>query len=170
MKVLFLDVDGVLNSEETFVRVHRTWVESGNKTKEGDYTWPLGHLAIELIERLNTIVEATGCMVVLSSSWRKICELGDFRNFMTRQGFRFSDSIIDRTPSLSLSGAESCRGVEIQTWLDNVKVIVKQYVILDDSSFDIVKIHPRNLVQTNFKYGLQDEQVTKAIEILNKFN
>jgi hypothetical protein len=167
MKILFLDVDGVLNSRESF-QAHK---EATGKPVH----WPLEHLCPELIDRLNIIVEITGCKIVLSSSWRRACTLEDFRKWMKERGFLYSDSIIDATGrGHDLNGAEPNfdRGGEIRQWL-NFHPEVQTYVVLDDDSYDIVgngtvHTHKDNFVQTNFDVGLQTEQVDAAIKILIK--
>jgi hypothetical protein len=166
MKVLFLDVDGVLNSRDSFVRNHQLWIDNGSKANDQVRCWPLGHLDVELIKRLNAICELTGCYIVLSSSWRTICELSDFSGWLKQKGFLFSDRFVGQTCHFALSGAENCRGMEIKDWLDK-HIEVTSYVILDDDSFDIIKVHPSNFVHTDCNVGLQDEQVEKAVKILN---
>lgn len=54
MKVIFLDVDGVLNSQDLFERC-------------GEELVPIDE---ENIRYLKEIVDATGAQIVLSSSWR----------------------------------------------------------------------------------------------------
>lgn len=58
-KYLFLDVDGVLNSDEWY---HEEW----NK----DHVYPQGDFDPKCVEIVNRIVKETGCKVVVSSSWR----------------------------------------------------------------------------------------------------
>jgi hypothetical protein len=56
-RVLFLDIDGVLNSEE--------WMRAGHmKDIDRDAFSP------ELCARLERVIQATGCDIVISSSWR----------------------------------------------------------------------------------------------------
>jgi hypothetical protein len=167
MKVLFLDVDGVLNSQESMGRLHHEWLASGEKTKTGKYCFPLGHLDETLIGRLNDLVELTDCHIVLSSTWRKVTELHEFRGYMVARGFKYSERIVSKTPVLNLTGEQSCRGREIQLWIDEHKEQVSTYAILDDDSFDIIKIHPNNLVHVYFMEGLRECDITKVSKILN---
>jgi len=173
-KVLFLDVDGVLNSEATFKENHL----ASQKAKRAadfdkiaharEFFHPLGHINTTLVGRLNRIVRETGCKIVISSSWRILYGVETMRGFLTQRGFEFADSIIDRTGSNS----KDARGGEIQDWLD-AHPEVKNYVILDDDAQDIVgdyttKTHPNNFVHTRWTTGLQDEHAEQAIKILNK--
>ena len=58
MKVIFLDVDGVLNSQQLFEKCEDDQLISVDEDN---------------IKNLKTIVDATGAMIVLSSSWRYGC-------------------------------------------------------------------------------------------------
>lgn len=165
MKILFLDVDGVLNNRLTYARIHRAWKESGNATKGGEFGWPMGHLDATLVPNLNPIVEQTGCQIVLSSSWRIIAKIPDFRQWVALKGFKYPDSIIDRTRS-SVGDDPDGRGNEIKDWLKGHPEVTA-YAILDDDSQDIIRVHPNNFVHTSLNEGLTEEKVQAAIAILN---
>ena len=57
MKVIFLDVDGVLNSQQLFEKCEDDQLISVDEDN---------------IKNLKTIVDATGAKIVLSSSWRYV--------------------------------------------------------------------------------------------------
>ena len=59
MKVIFLDVDGVLNSDEYF-----------DKIKNVNICGIESEIDVEKIKLLKKAVDETGANVVLSSSWR----------------------------------------------------------------------------------------------------
>ena len=111
MRVIFLDIDGVLNSVKTCVATGGYPMEL---TQRSGFDW----IAIRLLQRL---CDSSGIQVVLSSAWRLH---HDFRDVAKT----FDLPIIDRTPSLL-----GCRGDEIQYWLDN-HAEVTHYAILDDDS------------------------------------
>lgn len=102
MKVLFLDVDGVLNT-----------YNSG-----GIYTLTKSKLRL-----LQYIVEQTNCKIVLSSTWRKGRDhMVVLIRALNYRGLR----IHDVTPRIGI------RGVEVANWMaDNTDVGVV-YAILDD--------------------------------------
>lgn len=174
MKILFLDMDGVLNSEESFhlnhvARCEESFSRGENAPFAPQFCWPMGHIYPPLVERLNKIVDATDCQIVLSSSWRVMnsCTLENLGKWLTEKGFRYAHNLLDKTGQDDVN----YRGGEIQTWLDEHHN-VSAYVILDDDSFDIVgektnKKHPNNFVKTDFIWGLQDKQMEQAINILN---
>lgn len=142
--IIFLDIDGVLNSSE-FVQA------IGDK-------WTMDEVDPKAVERLNKIVEATGAEAVISSTWRRIHSLGFIKRVISNAGGKVS--VIDDTPKLG-----GLRGGEIQKWLDENPGHDK-FVILDDNS----DMEPLSnfLVQTTWDWGLQDEHVERAIEILTK--
>lgn len=62
MKVIFLDIDGVLNTKETFFKRKEKYI----KTKIWDY-----RIDLFRIEYLKEIIEKTDAKIVLTSTWRK---------------------------------------------------------------------------------------------------
>ena len=138
MKIIFLDVDGVLNS----------YKDRFSYILETDY-----HL--ELLQRL---VEQTGAKLVLSSSWRLGERIDDTLATRLKD---FNMKTIGSTPCL----IDSCRGDEIREWMDKCKEEIESFVILDDES-DMAEFTKTNLVKTNARIGLQEEDILKCIEIL----
>ncbi len=143
MKVLFLDIDGVVNCRSTTQR-HRGFIGIDP------------HMAF----MVGKIVLDTDCKVVLSSSWRS-----------TEDGITEVESqvvkLYDCTPS-SWYGKEkdhhSTRGEEIQKWLD-VHPEVTKYAILDDDS-DMLESQLPNFFKTTWLNGLSKEiaaEVTKHL-------
>ena len=106
MKIIFLDIDGVLNTKETAERWHG-----------------LIGMDPELVDRFNKLVEDTSAEVVLSSTWR---HKKTWRKTMKDNGLNMR--FLDRT--ISLPG--KIRGLEIKEWVDRNNV--DKYVILDDDS------------------------------------
>lgn len=113
MKVLFLDIDGVLNCHRTaiaFGGIPHTTARNGRAR--------LDEVAIRLI---GGIVRRAGAVIVLSSTWRKHADWPDY-------GPALDLPIVDRTPSCS-----GCRGDEIAKWLSEHPE-VEAYAIVDDDS------------------------------------
>lgn len=142
MKVLFLDIDGVVNCVTTAQR-HR------------------GAIGIDpymalLVDR---IIHATGCDVVLSSTWR-LWEKS--REEVEKQVCKF----IDITKSMPLKGGAEMheRGKEIAEWLSRHPE-VERYAILDDSC-DFMPEQP--LFKTSWSTGLTQEIANEVIDYLNR--
>lgn len=152
MKVIFLDIDGVLNSTETQPVEERGLMYSIHRP---------------LVLRLNRIVEATGAKIVLSSTWRLA---DDWHKTMLEAGI--ADVFLGRTISLQkerfesgITGAEFMeRGKEIQEWLDG-HPDVDRYCILDDDS-DMLP-HQKHFKTSMFEGGLTEYIASQVIAYLN---
>lgn len=141
MKVIFLDVDGVLNCHTTKQKID-------------------GILGIDPVRvaRLKEIVDATGAQLVLSSTWRmRPRDVVSVANALAE----FDMELIGKTPILS-----TIRGDEIAAWLAACEEEITHICILDDDT-DMGNL-TKHLVKTNFfKGGLCPKQVQKAIKMLN---
>lgn len=104
MKILFLDIDGVVNCSTTGLD-------------------PNGFLGIDkyMAFLVGKIVMQTECKIVLSSSWKHGKEA---KEQVKKQVYKF----IDITPD-----CPGDRGNEIKAWLDDHPEVTK-YAILDDDS------------------------------------
>lgn len=164
MKIIFLDIDGVLNSEETALAWNKITPGQGYgghfpETKEisvNDVKW-----GETLFKNLRKIVEDTGAKIVISSTWRLHFSLAKFKEMFALYGWQ-DPPIIDATNNWG-----HIRGDQIQAWLDNHEDIT-HYVILDDAS-DMLPSQNQFLVQTDYRTGLQIEQEERAIQLLNDF-
>ena len=176
MKVLFLDIDGVLNSENWFA--YRIYCVKNNMvnilmnfvdTDDRNIKHKLTMLDDRAIANLNRIIEETGCKVVLSSSWRSSIESENIftQNLLKLKGFKYE--FYDVTPRLWFSDFSIRRGEEIKFWLDkeSEKHEIESFVILDDDS-DMLPEQMNNLIHIDVQVGLTDRDVLTAIEILNK--
>lgn len=153
MKVVFLDVDGVLNSAAYLYAAERAWPEG--TPFEGNQ-----HLELDppAVARLNRIVRESGAKVVISSSWRFGNTPAEMQEILRRRGFE--GEVVGDTPR---DGHGAVRGLEIQAWLDGHPG-VESFVILDDDS-DMAHLAPRH-VRTRFSDGLLDEHVDAALAAL----
>lgn len=152
-KVIFLDVDGVLNCQTTKASVG-PWIGIDSKK----------------VKLLKQIVDETGARIVLSSSWKSGWFKGDkaaqdrearyLDNKLRREGLHITDKTFDK-------GLD--RGVGITNYVEDHSV--DRFVILDDEEFDYEECGIIDkLVQTTFYAddgGLGEGQVARAIELLN---
>lgn len=162
MKVIFLDIDGVLNcaTSKSFC------IDDDGRVIKG--------VDSDKVKRLAKIVEATGAEIVLSSDWKdgwnkyyissKPSHAKYLDNHLYKKGRL---TIKDKTPSTNKGSW--FRGEEILTYL-RLHQDIENYVILDDTFFEDFdnKNIIDHLIITDYKYGLTDENVKQAIEILNK--
>lgn len=151
MRVLFLDIDGVLNSEDY-------WRDVLGSNWEMRKEPPLDPGAVK---RLNRIVSVAQCRVVVSSSWRH-WPLPVLDHWLRNAGYR-GRALLDKTPHFHVP--EKDRGDEIACWLHNTRlhVPVSSFVVIDD---DPDANCDDCLVQTDWRHGLQDTHVAAAIKIL----
>lgn len=135
MKVLFLDIDGVLNSATDFFELRKF----GHPVNEvqGSKVINRGHLAL-----LQQIIEDTSAKIVLSSTWRLIYSLDEMYEMFTARDFSLPREVLhDITPSLSRGFSDEHyrhRGGEIREYL-KAHPEVEKFLILDDIGPPIVK-------------------------------
>ena len=170
-KVIFLDVDGVLNS-------NRTLYEEIS-------------LEDDLILNLKELVDKTDAKIILSSSWRlsteaiatlmdRLDKFGLAISGMTCDGVdldwlkkyefnttkKYLDTKFDWDENRQIKITHD-RGAEIFKWLHDHDDCA--YVILDDEIEDIKPYFNESvIVKTSYKTGLTKEDVKKAVQILNK--
>ena len=151
MKVIFLDFDGVLNSANYLLGYE-------------DYGVVIDPTRMGLLQQ---IVDATGAKIVLSTSWREhwgkeLAECDSTGMHINDIFKKYGLQIWDKTPQL-----HTRRETEIKSWLDKHSE-VKSFVVLDDRllSADYLKGH--FIKTSNYFNGLDEEDVQKAIDILNR--
>jgi hypothetical protein len=140
--VLFLDIDGVLNSVQWARRVQRPGI--------------LG-IDPDTIPHLQRIVDETDCDIVVSSTWRIGRQAVELREILLNAGMRSPCPVIDRTP-----GGGGFRGNQIAEWLENAG-FDGRFACLDDDS-DFLPSQP--LVQTDNQIGLTSAHADRCIAIL----
>ena len=158
MKVIFLDIDGVLNEEKSRSRC-------------------CGYKGIDdkKAENLAMIVKATNAKIVLISTWKddwrktNKAQQGMMANYLDKKLKKYGLSVLDKTESVDkASGFHLSRGEGILQYLSTYTV--EKYVILDDYQFDYDGCGlTGNYVKTDNKDGGLTEGLSqKAIEVLNK--
>lgn len=156
IKVIFLDIDGVLNS-----RKYDRTRDYAQNTNIDETRLPL----------LKEIVAETGAKLVLSSTWRehwsenpKDCdESGAYLNACFA---KFGLKIYGKTPIFERN---TLRKDEIEAWLRTTGEEIESFAIIDDCSFGWDNLADR-LVKTSAYvwFGLEKEHVQKAISLLNE--
>lgn len=151
MNIIFLDIDGVLNS-------HRKLIEVYNKTHKphSGYNYPFDELCLE---NLKTLVEATNSKIVITSTWRKDKE-GRDKLIQVLKEYQLDQHITGYTPVLNKS-----RGIEIQSYLSTLEH-EPNFIILDDDT-DMEEL-TEYLIKTNISVGLTKENTEEAIFKLTK--
>lgn len=117
-------------------------------------------LSTKAVGLLNKLTEISGANIVISSSWRFTAPLIVIIDKLKEYGFRYPERVIGCTALLE----NRCRGDEIKLWLKQVPV--ESFVILDDVD-DMGNLLP-HLVKTDHVLLMQEHDVDKAIQILNR--
>lgn len=151
MKIIFLDIDGVLNC-----------VTSGSRSPSG-----FKGIDEDKVKLLRQIADKTGALIVLTSTWKSEWDIDPEAcspegRYLSQKLRRQQLRILDKTMFMDK------RGTGIRQWLaEHPKVT--SWVVLDDDIFADYErqgILP-HLVQTSyFQQGLTQEHVQKAIDIL----
>lgn len=165
-KIIFLDIDGVLNTKWWYTQMDRN-------TPKDKYGYAFDPRAVANLKR---IVEETEADIVISSSW-KFMGLDELRAMWKERGL--PGSIIDVTPNgmcdevlltadLDNMGVTRCRGNEIKEWLMQNSGVT-HYAILDDMN-DILQEQESHFIWIDPVVGITTENVVQTVMTLNCVN
>ena len=154
MKIIFLDIDGVLNSE--------MYSSTQGENKDCNY------IDLSRVKLLADIVNATDAKIVLTSTfrlaWDKSPHLcGNDGKYINECLAKYGLDIMDATPFISIFAS---RRKEVLTWLSHHLDEVESFVILDDIDDGWEEFDGRVVITNPMGYGLEEEHVQKAIELL----
>lgn len=150
MKVLFLDIDGVLNRCQMYENMHFGIVP-------------------ECVENLNLILKSVpDLQIVISSAWRyamlnKDMTVKGFEYMLLISGVNCQNRIYDHTVADEIIPT---RGAQIRNWLDTHAYLrIDKYLALDDliHDFPVQKIEH---LQTEPEKGLTKEKAEIVIRLM----
>lgn len=145
-RIIFLDIDGVLNSQDWFCS------DDPNRGK--------GNFDPIAINRLNWVIEETDAKIVLSTSWRN-----DPKIFDTFKQVGVNGEISGKTDYFATGINYLYRGNEILKWCNEHDDKIISYVIIDDDE-DMLFTQKDNFVHTDYIHGFTEMDARKAIKIL----
>lgn len=155
MKIIFLDIDGVLNNLDMY------------NNEDDKIKTPSGLLSKKNLTVFNQLVGQTDAKIVISSTWRTD---DGVEAYLTEAGVE--GEIIGKTPKLNTQFM--VRGNEIHAWIVEHKELLgmgyddySRFVILDDGS-DMLYWHKENLFQTDSWTGLTPNIAYRAAKFLNR--
>lgn len=148
MNIIFLDIDGVLNSIDSMIAFHWRKLEP--------YETRLDEVSIGLLRNL---VEAADAKIVISSTWRIGRVVEDFIKIFEHYGWT-NAPVIGMT---GRGGRETVRGDEIQEWIDKNNVGY-YYAIIDDDS-DMLESQLGNFVHVDGVSGFRLKDLCHALNI-----
>jgi hypothetical protein len=158
MKVIFLDIDGVLNSEKFLKNNHGEAIDRIN------------------VSILKNVIDKTGAVVVMSSAWR----LWFDDNMMPREGYsqnlhdilsEFGIKLFGKTPDFSTDEIRinktfsHVKAKEIIAWL-NENQSVDKYAVIDDLDLRNEEVNA-HLVRTNGQVGITEKDAMRVIDIIS---
>lgn len=158
MRLIFLDVDGVLNNTQN-IKKYRLFFRGKRRllvdVKPVFYFKKL----LKEIEKNNMEVK-----IVISSSWRVGSIPADWKKLF-KHYFNNEEIVIGRTPYLYKD-----RGIEILELLEIVKEkgdIIDDYIVLDDDIEDIINhINTEKIMKINRRYGLTGKNIKEILKKL----
>lgn len=160
MKLIFLDIDGVLNNTED-VKKYRMFLKGERRVLTDIEPFFYFKRLLQEIEK-----EKLEVRIVISSSWRLGTTASDWKKLF-KHYFNDENIILGRTLHL-----ECDRGIEILNFLqmiDEEKETVEDYVVVDDDIEDIIDyVGKKRIVKTSIKRGLTNKDVRKIIRKLKK--
>ena len=157
MKVIFLDIDGVLVTRNSIKYQYLNFPDDTNI-----------RFSKNAVRNLNKLIRLTKAKIVISSTWRLFHSLEELQNIFKKQGITgeiISTTSIERAPVEE----DIPRGQKIAGWLAQHPEIEKYVIIDDDIQADCVQFHPFNCVETSYKRGFSPEdRFGEALAILNE--
>lgn len=162
MKVIFLDFDGVLNSDRWLAVIGQEWTAAG----QGAPIPRPRHIDPAAVGLLNQLVDRTGAVVVVSSAWRTL-GITECRAILRQRGC--VARVVGATPLFvprQRLSERVIRGREIRAWLSRRRK-VERFVVLDDMGAAEFEGMWDSLVQTDGRKGLTQDDVERAVRILN---
>lgn len=141
IKVIFLDIDDVLNTQR--MRERGELFDSVN------------------VAALNVLLDRTSANIVLTSTWRLSASTAEWEEILLAANIHAYGRMLGMTPWIEgLS-----RGAEIAYWLEQSLRRVTQYAILDDR--DDMAPCKEHLLRTSPDHGLTELLANEAISLLH---
>lgn len=155
MNIIFLDIDGVLNS-------YAYYKETGND------------LNLKSVDILSQIYHKFNCKIVLSSTWRELKDISEesaqkMWKHLVDTLSKYNMEIYDITPII-----KNNRPLEIATWLQNNScsnflILYDDFPLLEYKKYGLEK-HVVKTIYFTYKIengGLQEKHKDKAFKILS---
>lgn len=176
MKIIFLDIDGVLNTTQNIIRQKENGINN------------IDEIDSSALNNLKDIVLTSDTYIVITSSWRisennfQIWQLEKERKSTNKhwdclikkfKEIGILDHIIGVTPELfDKDGKELSKPFEIISWIESHwKYNIEKIVVLDDEDKKLNSLFFGNrFIECNKETGLTKEKKDKAIKFLSANN
>jgi hypothetical protein len=164
-KVIFLDIDGVLNTG-------RWHCQAKGEELQDEYGYKFDPKAVANLKR---IVDETGADIVISSTWKSF-GFSELEEMWKDRGL--PGKLVGLTPNsvsdemlleVDIDSIElfHIRGAEIKEWLTKHGKRVSNYIIIDDMDNMLPEQQP-HFVHTNPEVGITEHDADMTINILNR--
>lgn len=158
MKLLFLDIDGVLNSL-VWYKI-RNLDENRFKDKDRSlFTRTCEEIDPRPLNLLKEFVEENNIKIVVSSSWRLLMPYTELKEVFKKVGW-------EEAPLIADTSNFGSRGEEIKAFIRDFKLPIDSYAIIDDDSDMTIEQKKSHFVKTEWCFGLQEEHIKKLKTIL----
>ena len=145
MKIIFLDIDGVLNSA------------LGKGPYESDMETP----KLELLKKLITDSGADGVVITSDRRFSKV-DMNNKEDIFDKYEIR----VLGMLRSPNVDDDEDNRGKQILDYLSSSKEVIERILILDDIDDGILSNFPEEFILINKFYGFNEESYKAGLEIL----
>lgn len=166
-KIIFLDIDGVLNSAK-FSEEH--YKQTGKPLFMFDFLDP--DAVAKLVKFLERHPEVR---LVISSSWRS----GNYKEDIEFFSEKGTAPLVPYIVGVTGRSGDLHRGFEINhflsyhneekfKWMQGEPFVIEEYVVVDDDDFDISENLLDNFVHVDSNVGLTDEDYEKIETVLHE--
>lgn len=160
MKIIFLDIDGVVNTTEN------KW-ETGRVKFRGKRCIPTNREPKRVLAKLIEWMLENDVYFVMSTSWGRSSTSKDWNEILRNYGVK-KDLVVSRT----VLSSEGIRGLEILDWVEKWNTVgvekygkekVESYVVVDDLVKNIIPyIKPKScIIHTDDRKGLTESDFEK---------
>lgn len=155
--VLFLDIDGVFNSEITRLQRFENYKKLFYDFENTKFLNAITPIDTKCINHLKESCYKNNLHVFITSTWRIIHTLEEIKK--TFEYHEANIDIIDMTES----SKSRFRGEEIKTWINNFirqGNYISKYLIVDDSQ-DFYSFQPQLLIDSNIGFTKENKNYIK---------
>ena len=165
MKIIFLDIDGVLNTEETFEKKYLEFINNNQ------IICPIDEFRVEYLKR---IIDEVGANIVLFSTWsggfkkenniiiplslRKNSYAEGLYNLFIKYNIKIHDKISKQESIMSNSDK-----LKLQLLEHNY---VEEFIIIEDEPASLFESFKDNIIDVS-KSGLSEEHISLAVNMLS---
>lgn len=167
MKVIFLDIDGVLATNKQFFTNTANFWKKNEWARELKVPYPFDKGCVDIF---NSILEQTDAEIVLSSDWKLHWDLIDLDTIFKENGVNKSPRFLTKNEDVSMTWIERNRAYQIGMFIQDFNIT--DYVVIDDldlHSFMETRGDDKNFIQTRSDMGLKQQNIKeKIIKVLTK--